>query len=308
MSRNHPEIRSTRRTLLMISFASNYPRRWSWSDIVTGLVNDANARQYLNPESNDFSSSATRFAIDVANKASEGVGQGKTLTLSLHWLSSHKKDHPSVEPELTTQRFLLDLLLDVVDGNTCQIDMVTFSYVTEHKRGDHIYRAHPDYSKGGPWYDWAYVEFGPDNTGKESHLYPAQIWFFVDFLKPIEISDEYGEGVEDIGHEMTGFNCDGLYAVVTPTDALPVTMVTSNIPTATRTSAAQKAEKKMCTTSLILKTAPWDKKLWLVPVEAISAPAMVLDHPGTHSSNRSSLIVVSPCMEWPDKFLSLKLS
>jgi hypothetical protein len=28
-------------------------------DIATGLVNDANARQYVNPESNDFSSSAT---------------------------------------------------------------------------------------------------------------------------------------------------------------------------------------------------------------------------------------------------------
>jgi hypothetical protein len=28
-------------------------------DIATGLVNDTNARQYLNPESNDFSSSAT---------------------------------------------------------------------------------------------------------------------------------------------------------------------------------------------------------------------------------------------------------
>jgi hypothetical protein len=51
-------------------------------DIVTGLVNDANSRQYLNPESNDFSSSATQFAIDVAIKASKGVGQGKTLTLS----------------------------------------------------------------------------------------------------------------------------------------------------------------------------------------------------------------------------------
>jgi hypothetical protein len=87
------------------------------------------------------------------NKASEGVGQGKTLTLSLCWLSSHKKDHPSVEPELTTQRFLLDLFLDTVDGNTCQIDMVTFSCFTKHKRGDHIYRAHPDYCKGGPWYD-----------------------------------------------------------------------------------------------------------------------------------------------------------
>jgi hypothetical protein len=127
--------------------------------------------------SNNSSSSATRFAIDVANKASKGVGQGKTLTLSLHWHSSHKKDHPSVKPELTTQRFLLDLLFDAVDGNTCQIEMVTFSCFTKHKRGDHIYRAHPDYCKGGPWYDWAYVEFGPDDTGNESHLYPAQIWF-----------------------------------------------------------------------------------------------------------------------------------
>jgi hypothetical protein len=108
---------------------------------------------------------------------------------------------------------------------------------------------------------------------------------------------------------MIGFNGDGLYAVVTPTDALTVTMVTSNIPTATRTSAAQKAKKKICTTNLILKTACCNKKLlWLVPVEVMRAPAMVLDHPRTHSNDMSSLIVVSPCMEWPDKFLSLKLS
>jgi hypothetical protein len=94
----------------------------------------------------------------VANKASEGVGQGKTLTLFLPWPSRHKKDDPSIEPELTAQRFLLDLLLDAIDGNTCQIDMVTFSCFTKHRRGDHIYRAHPDYRKGGPWYDWAYVQ------------------------------------------------------------------------------------------------------------------------------------------------------
>jgi hypothetical protein len=63
---------------------------------------------------------------------------------------------------------------------------------------------------------------------------------------------------------MIGFNGDGLYAVVTPTDALPVTMVKSNIPIAARTSAAQKAEKKICTTSLILKTARQDKRLPMV--------------------------------------------
>jgi hypothetical protein len=56
-----------------------------------------------------------------------------------------------------------------------------------------------------------------------------------------------------------------------------------------------------------LKTACHDKKSWLVLVEAISAPAMVLDHPRTHNSDRTSLIDVSPHMEWPDKFLSLKL-
>jgi hypothetical protein len=168
-----------------------------------------------------------------------------------------------VEPEVTTQRFLLDLLFNVVDGNTCQIDTVTFPCFTEHKRGNHIHRAHPDYRKGGPWYNWAYVKFGPDYTGEEGHLNPAQIWFFVNLQKPTEISDEYGEGVEDICQEMRGFNGDGLYAVVTPIDAMTVTMVTSNFPIVARTSAAQKVKMKICTSSthLILKTARHNKKL-----------------------------------------------
>ncbi len=101
-------------------------------DIATSLVNDANTRQYPNHKGNDFSLSATWFAIDVAKKASQGGGQGKMLTLSLCWLSSYKKDHPLVEPEVTTQRFLLDLLFNIVDGNTCQIDTVTFPCFTEH--------------------------------------------------------------------------------------------------------------------------------------------------------------------------------
>jgi hypothetical protein len=243
--------------------------------------------QYPNPKGNGFSSSATQCAIEMGNKASQGGGQGETLTLSLHWLSSDKKDHHSVEPERTAQKFLLNLLLDDVDCNICHINMVTFPCFTEHKRGNHIYyRAHPDYRKGGPWYDCAYVEFGPDETGEEGHFYPAQILFFVDLQKPIEISDEYGEGVKDICQEMTGFNGDGLYAVVTPTNALPVTMVTSNIPITARTSAVQKGKKKICTTSLILKTAGCNNKLCLVPVEAISAPAMVLDHPRTTAATR----------------------
>jgi hypothetical protein len=67
-------------------------------------------------------------------------------------------------------------------------------------------------------------------SGEEGHFYPAQIWFFVNLQTPKEICDKYREGVEDIQKEdMRGFNGDGLYAVVSLTDALPVTMVTSNI-------------------------------------------------------------------------------
>jgi hypothetical protein len=107
---------------------------------------------------------------------------------------------------------------------------------------------------------------------------------------------------------LRGFNGEGLYAVGTPTDALPVIMVTLNTPTGARTSAVQKAQKKICTTSLIFKTACHDKKLWLAPVEAMRPPTMVLNHPRTHSSKKTSLIVVSPSIEWQDNFLSLKLS
>jgi hypothetical protein len=80
--------------------------------------------------------------------------------------------------------------------------------------------------------------------GKRVTFTLPKFCFFDNLLKPIEISDEYGEGVEDIRHEMIGFNGDGLYAVVTPTDALPVTLVTSNIPTAARTSAAKSQRQK----------------------------------------------------------------
>jgi hypothetical protein len=89
---NHPEIHSNRRRLSRISFASDYRRRWSW--ILPPAWWMMPMPGSIHPECNDFSSSTTWFAIDVANKASQGGGQGKTLTLSLCWLSSHKKDHP----------------------------------------------------------------------------------------------------------------------------------------------------------------------------------------------------------------------
>jgi hypothetical protein len=116
--------------------------------------------------------------------------------------------------------------------------MVIFLCFTEYKRGADYHR----------------VVHGM--TGRTSSLVPMTQGKRVTFTQPkfgflsifrsqkLGISDEYREGVEDIHQEMRGFNGDGLYAVVTPTDALPVTMVTLNIPIAERTSAAQRPRRR----------------------------------------------------------------
>jgi len=283
-------------------------------DLATGLVDEAEACQHngtnISPSyiANQSTPSATRFAIDIINKSHNRVADKDMLTLTFRWLSSHKKDHPSVYPEMAAGRHLFDLLIDAVDGNTSHIDKVSFSFFTEHKRGDQIYRSHPNYRNTGPWYDWAYVEYGPNDTGNQGNLFPSQIWYFVDLWQPIEISDEYGEGVEDIRPNLKGYNGEGLYAIVTPTAKPPVPMITSNTRCTGQMTASQKAERQICTTSLILKTAFHDKALWLVPVESISSPAMVIDHPGMASHKKNLLIVVTPRMEWLDKFLSLRLA
>ncbi len=123
----------------------------------------------------------TNSASESKDGSDVGGGAGRTVTLSLHWLSSHKKDHPSVEPELITQRFLLNLIFDAVDGNTCQIDMVTFLCFTEHKRGNHIYRAHPDYHKGGHGMTGPTLSLVPMTQGKRVTLTQPKFGFLLIF-------------------------------------------------------------------------------------------------------------------------------
>jgi hypothetical protein len=67
MLRNHPKIHSNRRDAIEDQLCKQLLEKMVL-EIATRLVNDANARQYPNPECNDFSSSATQFAIDVATR------------------------------------------------------------------------------------------------------------------------------------------------------------------------------------------------------------------------------------------------
>ena len=47
--------------------------------------------------------------------------------------------------------------------------------LTEHKRGDIIFRGHPNFNGGGPWRDWVLIDWG---TGWGT--LPSHIWCFVD--------------------------------------------------------------------------------------------------------------------------------
>ena len=45
---------------------------------------------------------------------------------------------------------------------------------TEHKRGDSIFRGHPNYNGTGYWRDWALVDWGADEG-----VVPVHIWCFL---------------------------------------------------------------------------------------------------------------------------------
>jgi len=42
---------------------------------------------------------------------------------------------------------------------------------TEHRRGDHVFRGHPNHRGTGPWRDWAIVDWGPGFGDLACHIY-----------------------------------------------------------------------------------------------------------------------------------------
>ena len=72
---------------------------------------------------------------------------------------------------------------------------------TAHKRGDQMFRAHPNYRGKGSWRDWVWV-----NWGQEGRL-PCHIWCFVvlEGLQSRRNAPDFG-GIK--------LNRDGVYAVV----------------------------------------------------------------------------------------------
>ena len=64
---------------------------------------------------------------------------------------------------------------------------------TEHKRGEHVFRAHPSYHNGSAWHDFVNVEWEVGTVGTICCI-PAQICCFIDLhnlAEPIQFNDSY---------------------------------------------------------------------------------------------------------------------
>ena len=178
--------------------------------------------------------------------------------------------------------FLNDLQKLVID----YIPEKELPVLTEHKRGDVMFRGHPNHRGQGPWKDWALVDWGGGYG-----VLPSHIWCFVDLkgLPSGRSTLEYG------GIQLQ----DGVHAVVevatydeepdeeaqnedvVPSDLfVPLTLEVNAIDENGEVTA-----RKFC----------------LAPVEAIVGPCIVIPDVGGFTNG---YFQVKPRREWKDEFIA----
>jgi hypothetical protein len=172
--------------------------------------------------------------------------------------------------------FLNELQNKVID----HIPDVYLPVLTAHKRGDNMFRAHPNYRGEGPWKDWALVDWGPG----EGTL-PCHIWCFVSLSQmPI--------GKQKIQHGGITLK-DGVYAVV------EVAQYDTN---------TQEQTQSDLFTPLFLDTNGIDsdgdvvgRRFYLADTSAIVGPCCVIPDIGGQSN---AYFQVKNRSEWSKEFIS----
>ena len=88
-----------------------------------------------------------------------------------------------------------------------------------------MFRAHPDYRREGPRYEWVYYQYYEPEKRKPTEL-PARIWCFLDLREPL-LCDS-GETQVDIRAFLAGWTGPGTYAVVTSMEKVPSRLFVSH--------------------------------------------------------------------------------
>lgn len=147
---------------------------------------------------------------------------------------------------------------------------------TEHQRGEHIFRGHPNHRGEGPWKDWAIIDWGT-GYGK----LPSHIWCFVS-LENVSgsITYEYGGIILK----------NGVYAVV-------------EVATYDDEQGDLKSDLFTPLTLEVESTdveSEFDRKFYLAPVEAISKPCIVIPDIG---GPPNAYFQLKPRSDWTKEFI-----
>ena len=104
---------------------------------------------------------------------------------------------------------IIDFLYDLQVLLSDQLGGDPLPIFTHHRRGDHIFRAHPNYRGKGAWRDWVWIDWGR-NYGQ----IPCHIWCFVKL-------ECLGNERKAPQHGGITLNQNGVYAVVESSEMEP---------------------------------------------------------------------------------------
>ena len=121
----------------------------------------------------------TRFSIGIRHDGNSGAGKAVYI-----WKTRGCMDHVKLP-----KRWLNAL----VEQCLPKLSSSHVDCFTEHKRGEHVFRAHPSYRNGSAWHDFVNVEWEVGTEGTICCI-PAQICCFIDLhnlAEPIQFNDSY---------------------------------------------------------------------------------------------------------------------
>ena len=205
-----------------------------------------------------------------------------------------KKSRLQYADKIMWSKDLINFLGSNVLNNIPELDSLTI--LTEHKRNDIMFRATPLY-RGKPWRDWVMVNWGADG------IIPAQLWCFLDFTDLEHKPKFEANGVR--------VNNRSVYAVIesAPTEAVPEKPPQeeeNNNKKRKGKKRNKEKEKEILTSCLVLPLRkevmsldPLIRKFYLVPVDAIEDPAVVVPDVGGPSN---AFFRILPKSEWLSLF------
>ena len=145
-------------------------------------------------------------------------------------------------------------------------------FYTQHNRDDTIFRGDPCWDKNGPWYDWAYV-----NWGKNQRI-PAKILIYIDLRSTFKKRFQYNDCVISSG----GVYAIG-YSLFCPTGTKP-----HNISLLMDWGALEKQEDD-------------NFKLCIFDTNAIEDPCLAVPYKKTENIiNATEWIFIKPRNSWSD--------